>query len=384
MTTRMRSHSRGLRMPLLALTASASIVGGVFITAQPAYSINAVVGATGQCVTAADEGASIIVSSVVPFGAPLHVEGAGWGPGSEASRGFVIVTLDDGQEVRPDGVTLPAWVPMSVQRNKTAWSVAEVSTTGTFTADIELPSTWTVGSEHSIMIGDGVTGTYVQVSVTVAEAGEEAHVCSLTPTDDASVEPTDEPSNQPTDEPSTEPDGHATSDAATDWPTESPAVNASDNAAKPDFDLIDDASRDAASDASASAPSTVAASPSPRVNPSADASDTSRSSATPAPSASASSAPSSGGNGSSTSVNGGAGSSADAPSPSPSPSAEQESVSASQIGPKAHSEQQATNQAVREQESRLNGWILAGGGLLALLGAIVTVSIVRRSHGLLR
>ena len=382
MTTRMRSHSRGLRMPLLALTASASIVGGVFIAAQPAYSANEVVGATGQCVTAADEGASIIVSSVVPSGAPLHVEGAGWGPSSEASRGFVIVTLDDGQEVRPDGVTLPAWVPSSVQRNKTAWSVAEVSTTGKFSADIELPSTWTVGSEHSIMIGDGVTGTYVQVSVTVAEAGEQAHVCSLTPTDDASVEPTDEPSNQPTDEPSTEPDGHATSDVATDGPTESPADNAADNAAKPDVDLTDDASHDAASDASASAPSTVAASPSPRVTPSADTSDTSRSSATPVPSASASSAPSSGGNGSSTSVNGGAGSSDDVPSSSP--SAEQESVSASQIGPKAHSEQQATNQAVREQESRLNGWILAGGGLLALLGAIVTVSIVRRSHGLLR
>ena len=382
MTTRMRSHSRGLRMPLLALTASASIVGGVFIAAQPAYSANEVVGATGQCVTAADEGASIIVSSVVPSGAPLHVEGAGWGPSSEVSRGFVIVTLDDGQEVRPDGVTLPAWVPTSVQRNKTAWSVAEVSTTGKFSADIELPSTWTVGSEHSIMIGDGVTGTYVQVSVKVAEAGEQAHVCSLTPTDDASVEPTDEPSNQPTDEPSTEPDGHATSDVATDGPTESPADNATDNAAKPDFDLTDDASHDAASDASASAPSTVAASPSPRVTPSADASDTSRASATPVPSASASSAPSSGSNGSSVSGDGGAGSSADAPSPSP--SAEQESVSASQIGPKAHSEQQATNQAVREQESRLNGWILAGGGLLALLGAIVTVSIVRRSHGLLR
>jgi hypothetical protein len=367
-------------MPLLALTASASIVGGVFIAAQPAYSANEVVGATGQCVTAADEGASIIVSSVVPSGAPLHVEGAGWGPSSEVSRGFVIVTLDDGQEVRPDGVTLPAWVPTSVQRNKTAWSVAEVSTTGKFSADIELPSTWTVGSEHSIMIGDGVTGTYVQVSVKVAEAGEQAHVCSLTPTDDASVEPTDEPSNQPTDEPSTEPDGHATSDVATDGPTESPADNAADNAAKPDFDLTDDASHDAASDASASAPSTVAASPSPRVTPSADASDTSRSSATPVPSASASSAPSSGSNGSS--VSGDGGSSADAPSPSP--SAEQESVSASQIGPKAHSEQQATNQAVREQESRLNGWILAGGGLLALFGAIVTVSIVRRSHGLLR
>ena len=382
MTTQMRSHGRGLRMPLLALTASASIVGGVFVAAQPAYSVDGVAGVGGQCLTVAEEGASIVVSSVVPVGSPLHVEGSGWGASSETSRGFVIVTLDDGQEVRPDGVTLPAWVPASVARNKTAWSVAEVSTAGEFNADIELPSTWAVGSEHSIMIGDGVTGTYVQVSVTVVEAGEQAHACSLTPTDDASVEPTDEPSNQPADEPSTEPDGHATSDVATDGPAESPADNAADNAAKPDFGLTDDASRDAASDASASAPSTAVAPPSPRATPSADASDTSRSSVTPAPSASASSAPSSGGNGSSTSVNGGAGSSAD--DPSPSPSTEQESVSASQIGPKAHSEQQATNQAVREQESRLNGWILAGGGLLALLGAIVTVSIVRRSHGLLR
>lgn len=382
MTTQMRSHGRGLRMPLLALTASASIVGGVFVAAQPAYSVDGVVGVGGQCLTAVDEGASIVVSSVVPVGSPLHVEGAGWGPSSEASRGFVIVTLDDGQEVRPDGVALPAWVPTSVQRNKAAWSVAEVSTTGEFSADIELPATWAVGSEHSIMIGDGVTGTYVQVSVMVVEAGEQAHACSLTPTDDASVEPTDEPSNQPADEPSTEPDGHATSDVATDGPTESPADNAADNAAKPDFDLTDDASRDVASDAAVSVPSTVAASPSPRTTPSADASDTSRSSVTPTPSASASSALSSGGNGSSSSGSGGAGSNADAPSPSP--STEQESVSASQIGPKAHSEQQAMNQAVREQESRLNGWILAGGGLLALLGAIVTVSIVRRSHGLVR
>lgn len=382
MTTQMRSHGRGLRMPLLALTASASIVGGVFVAAQPAYSVDGVVGVGGQCLTAADEGASIVVSSVVPVGSPLHVEGSGWGASSETSRGFVIVTLDDGQEVRPDGVTLPAWVPASVVRNKAAWSVVEVSTAGEFSAGIELPATWAVGSEHSIMIGDGVTGTYVQVSVMVVEAGEQAHACSLTPTDDASVEPTDEPSNQPADEPSTEPDGHATSDVATDGPTESPADNAADNAAKPDFDLTDDASRDVASDAAVSVPSTVAASPSPRTTPSADASDTSRSSVTPTPSASASSALSSGGNGSSSSGSGGAGSNADAPSPSP--STEQESVSASQIGPKAHSEQQAMNQAVREQESRLNGWILAGGGLLALLGAIVTVSIVRRSHGLVR
>jgi len=169
-------------MPLLALTASASIVGGVFVAAQPAYSVDGVVGVGGQCLTAADEGASIVVSSVVPVGSPLHVEGSGWGASSETSRGFVIVTLDDGQEVRPDGVTLPAWVPASVVRNKAAWSVVEVSTAGEFSAGIELPATWAVGSEHSIMIGDGVTGTYVQVSVTVVEANVQAHVCSLTPT----------------------------------------------------------------------------------------------------------------------------------------------------------------------------------------------------------
>ena len=363
MTTQMRSYGRGLRMPLLALTASASIVGGVFVAAQPAYSVDGVVGVSGQCLTAADEGASIVVSSVVPVGSPLHVAGSGWGATSETLHGFVIVTLDDGQEVRPDGVTLPAWVPASVVRNKTAWSVAEVSTTGTFSADIELLSTWVVGSEHSIMIADGVTGTYAQVSVTVVEADAQAHACSLTPTD----------------EPSAEPDGHATSDVVTDGPMESPADDAVDNAAKPVVDLTDDTSSDAGSDASASAPPNA---PAPRTTPSADASDdASRSSATPTPSASASSASSTGGNGSS-SAGGGTGSDADAPSPSA--SADRESVSASQIGPKAHSEQQATNQAVREQESRLNGWILAGGGLLALLGAIVTVSIVRRSHGLLR
>lgn len=350
-------------MLLLALTASASIVGGVFVAAQPAYSVDGVVGVSGQCLTAADEGTSIVVSSVVPVGSPLHVAGSGWGATSETLHGFVIVTLDDGQEVRPDGVTLPAWVPASVVRNKTAWSVAEVSTTGTFSADIELLSTWVVGSEHSIMIADGVTGTYAQVSVTVVEADAQAHACSLTPTD----------------EPSAEPVGHATSDVVTDGPMESPADDAVDNAAKPVVDLTDDTSSDAGSDASASAPPNA---PAPRTTPSADASDdASRSSATPTPSASASSASSSGGNGSS-SASGGTGSNADAPSPSA--SADRESVSASQIGPKAHSEQQAKNQAVREQESRLNGWILAGGGLLALLGAIVMVSIVRRSHGLLR
>ena len=174
-------------MPLLALTASASIVGGVFVAAQPAYSVDGVVGVSGQCLTAADEGASIVVSSVVPVGSPLHVEGSGWGASSETLRGFVIVTLDGGQEVRPDGVTLPAGVPASVVRNKTAWSVAEVSTTGTFSADIELPSTWVVGSEHSIMIGDGVTGTYAHrhlcAGVCDGRRSRCADVCVLADTD---------------------------------------------------------------------------------------------------------------------------------------------------------------------------------------------------------
>ena len=56
MAIQMRSYGRGLRMPLLALTASASIVGGVFVAAQPAYSVDGVAGVGGQCLTAAEEG----------------------------------------------------------------------------------------------------------------------------------------------------------------------------------------------------------------------------------------------------------------------------------------------------------------------------------------
>ena len=104
------------------------------------------------------------------------------------------------------------------------------------------------------------------------------------------------------------------------------------------------------------------------------------SASTPSPSSSSASG---GSSTQSSTSSGGSGNSAD-PTPEPSTSSTQQSVSASQIGPKAHSEQQASNQAAREEESRLNGWILAGGGALALLGAIVTVSIVRRSHGLAR
>ena len=97
----------------------------------------------------------------------------------------------------------------------------------------------------------------------------------------------------------------------------------------------------------------------------------------PSPSAS-SSAPSA--RGSSSAGGAGAPGGSSDPTPQASASTEQQSVSASQIGPKSHTEQQANDQAAREEEGRLNGWILAGGGLLALLGAVVTVSIVRRPH----
>ena len=159
MTTQARSQSRGLHMSLLALTASASVVGGMFVSVGPAYSADGIGDNAGQCLTASEEGASIIASSVVATGVPLHVLGTGWGPSSEDALGFVIVTLDDGREKRPDDMILPAWVPSSVARNKAAWSVAKVDTDGKFSADIDLPTTWAVGTRHQVMIGDGVTGS---------------------------------------------------------------------------------------------------------------------------------------------------------------------------------------------------------------------------------
>ena len=296
MTTQVRSQSRGLRMSLLALTASASVVGGMFVSVAPAYSADGIGDQPGQCVTASEEGASIIASSVVATGVPLHLEGSGWGPSSEDALGFVIVTLDDGQEKRSDDMVLPTWVPSSVARNRSAWAVAKVGADGTFTADIDLPALWTAGTKHQVMIGDGVTGNYVQVEVTVVESAAEARSCSLAPTEPSATDGTDP---------------------------------VTDDSAAPTHD------------------------------------------------------PSGGSSTQSSTSSGGSGNSAD-PTPEPSTSSTQQSVSASQIGPKAHSEQQASNQAAREEESRLNGWILAGGGALALLGAIVTVSIVRRSHGLAR
>ena len=364
MTTQVRSQSRGLRMSLLALTASASVVGGMFVSVAPAYSVDGIGDGAAQCVTASEEGASIIASSVVASGSQLHVEGAGWGPSSDDTLGFVIVTLDDGQERRPDDVVLPSWAPLSVARNKAAWSVAKVDADGAFSVDLDLPASWTVGSSHQVMIGDGVTGNYVQVEVKIVESSAEAPSCSLDPTQPATadvVEPSADDTAAPT------PD-----DAAAHAPADP-------------FDPADDDTGSTTNgETTASAPSSSTPVGAQTQTSTASRTDDATSPASsPAPSSTPSSAGGASSAQASTSSSGGAATGAD-PTPEPSTSSEQQSVSASQIGPKAHSDQQASNQAAREQESRLNGWILAGGGLLALLGAIVTVSIVRRPHGLLR
>ena len=368
MTTQVRSQSRGLRMSLLALTASASVVGGMFVSVAPAYSVDGIGDGAAQCVSASAEGASIIASSVVASGSQLHVEGAGWGPSSDDTLGFVIVTLDDGHEQRPDDVALPSWAPVSVARNKAAWSVAKVDADGAFSVDLDLPASWTAGSSHQVMIGDGVTGNYVQIEVTVVESSAEAHSCALDPT---------EPSTADVVEPIVDDTAAPTSDPAPD--------NAHANAPADPFDPAGD---DTASTSHGETTASASASRAPVVDQTqASAASRADGASTSVSSPSSSSTPSSASGTSSAqdsrSSSGGAGTGTD-PTPEPSTSSEQQSVSASQIGPKAHSEQQASNQAAREQESRLNGWILAGGGLLALLGAIVTVSIVRRSHGLLR
>lgn len=351
-------------MSLLALTTSACVVGGMFVSVSPAYSVDGIGDGVAQCVTASEEGASIIASSVVASGSQLHVEGAGWGPSSDDTLGFVIVTLDDGQEQRPDDIALPSWAPVSVTRNKAAWSVAKVDADGAFSIDLDLPTAWVAGSSHQVMIGDGVTGNYVQVEVKIVESSAEAPSCSLDPTQPATadvVEPSADDTAAPT------PD-----DAAAHAP------------ADPFDPAGDDTGSTTNGETTASASSSIApVGAQTQTSTASRVGDATSSASSPSPSSTPSSAGGASSAQASTSSSDGAATGAD-PTPEPSTSSEQQSVSASQIGPKAHSDQQASNQAAREQESRLNGWILAGGGLLALLGAIVTVSIVRRPHGLLR
>lgn len=349
MTTGARSRGMGLRMPVLALAISASIVAGVFVSASPALSVDGPGDDVTQCLTVTAEASSVVMSSLVRAGATSHAEGAGWSPGVQGSRGFVIVTLDDGQETRAKDATLPSWVPPAVARNRAAWAVAEVSPEGTFALDFPVPATWTVGSQHRVSVGDGVSGTYVELQVSVTDAEGATPSCRLTPTDPA----TDLPGGGS--DASTEPTGAFV-------PPASPDIVTPSGESKPS--PVDPGA----------APTSAGASPESAVEAS-----------SPAPSSPATSAQPSSANpsGSTTGSPAGSGVGTEA-TPEATASSEQQRVSASQIGPKAHSEKQATNQAAREQESRLGVWVLAGGAVLALLGAIVTVSIVKRGHAPVR
>lgn len=355
MAPRSFTRSEGLRLSLLALAASASVVGGVFVTATPAFGEDTFPDASAACLIAQGPESMASLSSIVHAGESVHVEGSGWGPGTEQMRGFVIITLDDGETKRPDGMELPSWVPDAVRRDRTVWAVADVASDGTFSTDIPLPSSWEVGSAHTVYIGDAVTETYVEAKVRVVDAAVDVRTCSMNadnpePSDpDYTVVAPDMPGKETPSAPAdSDPDEDASTVALPAIPADEPKVPTSEIRGEQ------------ASDAQVS---------------------TSSSTDAPAPSASAgvgSSLP-----GSSPSrgyVNGGPSRPGD-PTPDPSSSTEQQSVSASEIGPRSRSEQQATEQAAREQEGRLNGWILAGGGALALLGAVATVSIVRKSHG---
>ena len=189
MTTRSLTRSRGLRMSLLGLTASASIVAGVFVAATPAYSDDGVPDVSASCLVATEEDATVHVSSILHAGEPVHAEGSGWGPSSDTTRGFVIVTLDDGKERRPADTNLPGWVPAAVARDRSVWAVLEVDGDGSFSADIAVPSTWEVGSSHQIAIGDDVTGTNGTVSVTVVDAQVAVRSCSVAVDDLTPVDP---------------------------------------------------------------------------------------------------------------------------------------------------------------------------------------------------
>ena len=101
MAPRSFTRSEGLRLSLLALAASASIVGGVFVTATPAFGEDALPDTSAACLVARGPESMASLSSIVHAGESVHVEGSGWGPGTEQIRGFVIITLDDGETKRP-------------------------------------------------------------------------------------------------------------------------------------------------------------------------------------------------------------------------------------------------------------------------------------------
>ena len=346
MTTRSHSRNRGLHMSLLALTASASIVVGMFATAVPAYSDDTPEVPAASCLVESEGEASVFVSSVVNAGGSLYLEGRGWTAGTEQARGFVVVTLDDGAVERDADVDLPEWVPVGVARNRSAWAVLEVTSEGTFSGEIPVPSTWAVGESHQVAIGDGVSGTYVSVQVSVVDAAAGVQACSLSVNEPDPADPVAPPEPAP-DVPGEPAFPNAPVAPA---PEEANASTQQDGPSVPAQPAADSASN---APASSSAPG-----------------------AAPSPSSSAAPSRRAGSSG-----NGFGSNNSDDPTPEASTSTSPQVVSASEIRPKAHQDQQATQQAAREEEGRLSGWILAGGGLLALLGAIVTVSIVRKPHG---
>lgn len=250
---------------------------------------------------------------------------------------------------------LPSWVPGAVRRDRTAWAVADVASYGTFSTDIPLPLSWEVGSAHTVYIGDAITGTYVEAKVRVVDTAVDVRVCTMKADDPEPSDPdyTVVTPGMPGEETPSAPAGNDPDEAASmvaqpATPADEPKVTTSEVRGE----QASDAQGSTSSSTDASAPSDSARPGSPRPGNSSSRGDTNGGSSQPG-----------------------------ASTPDPSSSSEQQSVSASEIGPRSRSERQATEQAAREQEGRLNGWILAGGGALALLGAVATVSIVRKSHG---
>ena len=197
MTTRSHSRNRGLHMSLLALTASASIVVGMFATAVPAYSDDTPEVPAASCLVESEGEASVFVSSVVHAGESLSLEGRGWTAGTDQSRGFVVVTLDDGAVERGADMELPEWVPTGVARNRSAWAVLEVNSEGAFSGDIPVPSAWAAGESHQVAIGDGVSGTYVSVQVSVVDSAVGVQACSLSVNEPDPADPVAPPEPAP-------------------------------------------------------------------------------------------------------------------------------------------------------------------------------------------
>ena len=247
---------------------------------------------------------------------------------------------------RSSAVELPEWVPTGVARNRSAWAVLEVNSEGAFSGDIPVPSAWAAGESHQVAIGDGVSGTYVSVQVSVVDAAVGVQACSLSVNEPDPADPVAPP------EPAPDVPGEPAfpNDPVAPAPEEVNASTQQDGPSVPAQPADDSASN---APASSSVPG-----------------------AAPSPSSSAAPSRRAGSSG-----NGFGSNNSDDPTPEASTSTSPQVVSASEIRPKAHQDQQATQQAAREEEGRLSGWILAGGGLLALLGAVVTVSIVRKPHG---